>query len=339
MKGLYLTIMSIILTIFSIFNINSESSKFKNPIVTQRADPWVFKHIDGYYYFTASVPEYDRIEIRRSKTIQGLGTEQPVIIWKKHESGPMSANIWAPEIHYINKKWYIYFAAARIDSRFDHRVYVLENASEDPLKGEWKEKGQIKMNWESFTLDATSFEHRGKRYLVWAQKDFQIHGNSNLYIAEMNDPWKIKGKQIMISKPEYDWEIIGFWVNEGAAVIIRNGRVFISYSASATDYNYCMGLLSAPESGDLLNPSSWTKSKVPVFTTNENSKQYGPGHNCFTTSSDGKEDILIYHARNYKEIKGDPLYDPNRHTRAQKLFWNKDGTPLFGIPVPDGESK
>ena len=195
------------------------------------------------------------------------------------------------------------------------------------------------MNWESFTLDATFFEHRGKRYLVWAQKDFQIHGNSNLYIAEMSDPWTIKGKQVMISKPEYDWEIIGFWVNEGAAVIIRNNRVFISYSASATDYNYCIGLLTASDSDDLLKSSSWTKSKVPVFKTNEISKQYGPGHNCFTTSNDGKDDILIYHARNYKEINGDPLYDPNRHTRAQKLNWNNDGTPSFGIPVPDGEIK
>ena len=38
------------------------------PIILQRADPWIYKHTDGYYYFTASVPEYDRIEIRRSKT-------------------------------------------------------------------------------------------------------------------------------------------------------------------------------------------------------------------------------------------------------------------------------
>jgi GH43 family beta-xylosidase len=66
---------------------------FENPILEQRADPWVYRHTDGYYYFTASVPEYDRIEIRRSKTIQGIGTAEPAIVWKKHESGPMSKHV------------------------------------------------------------------------------------------------------------------------------------------------------------------------------------------------------------------------------------------------------
>ena len=45
---------------------------YNNPIVIQRADPFIYKHTDGYYYFTASVPEFDLIELRRSETIQGL---------------------------------------------------------------------------------------------------------------------------------------------------------------------------------------------------------------------------------------------------------------------------
>ena len=139
----------------------------------------------------------------------------------------------------------------------------------------------------------------------------------------------------MISTPEYDWETIGFKVNEGAAVLKRNGRIFMSYSASATDHHYCMGLLTADENADLLNPQSWAKSPAPVFQTNEENGQYGPGHNSFTGSEDG-QDVLIYHARNYKEIIGDPLYDPNRHTRAQLIQWNEDGTPSFGVPVKDG---
>ena len=31
---------------------------YNNPIVLQRADPWVLK-VDGEYWFTASDPEYD----------------------------------------------------------------------------------------------------------------------------------------------------------------------------------------------------------------------------------------------------------------------------------------
>lgn len=316
----------------------NQKQEYLNPIVEQRADPWVYKHLDGYYYFTASVPEYDRIEIRRSKTLQGLGEAQPVLAWRKYESGPLSANIWAPELHFIDGKWYIYFAAARTtetnEGLFDHRMYVLENASANPLEGVWEEKGQVRTRWESFALDATTFEHRGERYYVWAQKDPQIDGNSNLYISRMSNPWTLTGEQAMISTPEYDWETIGFKVNEGPAVLKRNGRIFISYSASATDHHYCMGLLTADESANLLDPASWAKSPGPVFATDEAAGQFGPGHNSFTVSEDGR-DVLIYHARNYKEIVGDPLYDPNRHTRAQPFVWNEDGTPNFGAPVAD----
>ncbi|MDQ0112284.1 glycoside hydrolase family 43 protein [Paenibacillus harenae] len=308
---------------------------YRNPLVEQRADPWVLKHTDGYYYFTGSVPEYDRIELRRATTIEGLTSAPATDIWQKHESGVMSRNIWAPEIHHIAGKWYIYFAAGRDDEPFAHRMYVLENDALNPLEGQWVEKGEIKTAWDSFSLDATSFEHNGEQYLVWAQKDPQIEGNTNLYIAEMDNPWTLRSEQVRITKPEYDWEVIGFLVNEGAAVLKRNGRIFLTYSASATDHNYAMGMLTASETSDLLDPASWIKSEKPVFASDPDASQYGPGHNSFTVSKDGTQDILIYHARSYKEIAGDPLFDPNRHARAKVIEWRSDGTPDFGKPQAD----
>ncbi|MFC5471810.1 family 43 glycosylhydrolase [Cohnella suwonensis] len=315
--------------------LTNTNRQFPNPLVEQRADPWIYKHTDGYYYFTASVPAYDCIELRRARTIQELGTVEPVVIWRKHEKGTMSGHIWAPEIHYIDGKWYIYFAAGgsdEIETDWEIRMYVLENDSANPLEPNWAEKGQIRTDWESFALDATTFEHRGVRYLVWAQYDQETPASSNLYIAEMSDPWTIRDEQVLLTKPEYAWEIIGHLVNEGPAVLKKNGRIFISYSASATDSNYCMGLLSALDHSDLLDPNSWTKSPEPVFRTSEQSGQYGPGHNCFTVSEDGSADILVYHSRDYKEIVGDPLYDPNRHARAKELNWNAEGFPDFGEP-------
>lgn len=307
-----------------------------NPVVPHRADPWVYKHTDGYYYFTGSVPAYDRIELRRAETLQGLAFAEPVVVWHKHESGPMSYHIWAPELHYLDGNWYIYFAAGRADAVFDIRMYVLENASPNPLEGEWVEKGQLKTNWESFSLDATAFEHRGIRYLVWAQNDPEIRGNTNLYIAELENPWTIRGEQVMLTRPEYEWEMQGYLVNEGAAVLKRNGRIFMTYSGSATDHRYAMGLLTADEDADLLDPASWTKSPEPVFQSSPENGQYGPGHNSFTTSVDGSIDVMVYHARPYREIMGNPLYDPNRQARMQVLEWAADGTPIFGEPVPDG---
>jgi len=307
-----------------------------NPLIEQRADPWCMRHTDGFYYFTATAPAYDRIELRRAKTVAGLATAEAKVIWRKHDSGPMSYHIWAPEIHHIDGKWYIYFAASRADDIWAIRMYVLECAAANPLAGQWVEKGQLKTDWESFSLDATTFAHRGTRYLVWAQNDPNIRGNTNLYIAKMDSPCSIISPQIMITKPEYPWEQILFWVNEGPAALIRNDRVFLSYSASGTNHNYCMGLLTAGADMDLLDAASWKKSPVPVFKSSAANSQYGPGHNSFTVTPDGKTDLMVYHARNYKEIEGDPLGNPDRHTRVQPFGWNSDGTPNFGEPVPDG---
>lgn len=312
-----------------------EGSSWQNPVVLQRADPWVHKHTDGWYYFTATVPDYDCIELRKSRTLQGLAEAETVIVWHKHIKGKLSELIWAPEIHYIDGKWYIYFAAAwtnqPINGVFDHRMFVIENESPDPTQGEWLEKGQLFTNWESFSLDGTTFEHAGMQYLVWAQKDWEVLGNSNLYIARMSSPWSIEGEQVLLSKPELDWECKGFLVNEGPAILKRNGRIFLTYSASATDHHYCMGMLIAEDDTDLLDPASWTKSSIPIFKSSDESLQYGPGHNSFTLSEDGTEDVLVYHARSFKETEGDPLNDPNRHTHMKRFGWHSDGTPNFGM--------
>jgi GH43 family beta-xylosidase len=313
---------------------NSKTIQVTNPLIQQRADPWIYRHTDGYYYFTATAPEYDRIILRRATSIQGLALASETVIWQKHSSGIMGAHIWAPELHHIDGKWYIYFAAGSTRNVWAIRMYVLENASANPLQGAWVERGQIMTNWESFSLDATTFEHDGTRYLVWAQHDPDIGGNTNLYIATMSNPWAISGTQVRISKPDYDWEKIGYLVNEGPAVIKRNGRIFISYSASATDANYAMGLLTASQDSNLLSASSWSKSPTPVFQSANG--VYGPGHNSFTVSPDGSDDILVYHGRDYEDISGDPLNDPNRHTRVQQLHWNADGTPNFGEPAANG---
>lgn len=311
--------------------------QYTNPLAERRADPHIFRHTDGYYYLTATVPEYDRIVLRRATTIQGLASAPESTIWRRHGSGEMGAHIWAPEIHFINGRWYIYFAAGRTDDVWRIRMYVLENASANPLSGTWTERGRISTPWDTFSLDASTFVVNGVRYLTWAQQEPGISTNSNVYLARMGaNPWTITGTVARLVVPTLAWETRGYRVAEGPAVIQRGGRVFLTYSASATDANYCLGMLSASASANLLDPASWAKSANPVFQSNAATSQYGPGHNSFTTSEDGQSDILVYHDRNYRDISGDPLNDPNRRTRVQKVYWNADGTPNFGIPVPDG---
>lgn len=306
------------------------------PLIEQRADPYVYRHTDGYYYFTASVPAYDCIELRRSKTIAGLAAAKTAIVWRKHESGVMSRHIWAPELHFLDGKWYLYFAAGERDDIWKIRPYVLECTGADPMEDPWIEKGMMQRadedpySFTDFSLAATIFENRGKRYYIWAEKVGGEKGISNLYIAEMQSPCRLKTVQVLLTTPDYDWERIGFWVNEGPAVLKRGGRVFVTYSASATGACYCMGLLAASDSDDLLDPRSWKKSRYPVLTTNLEKKIFGPGHNSFTVTEDG-EDLLVYHARPYEKIVGDPLYNPNRHTMVMEFGWKADGTPDFTL--------
>jgi GH43 family beta-xylosidase len=320
----------------SVGTVRSPPVSYNNTLIYQRADPHILKHSDGWYYFTASVPAYDQVVIRRAQTIQGLADAEEVAVFQKKETGPGAGFIWAPELHYIDGKWYIYVAVGD-DDKWKIRPLVLEGTGENPLEAQWVEKGLIKTNWDTFSLDATTFVANGQRYLVWAQND-PDWGDTNtaLLIAPMINPWTLQLPAVAITYPDLPWERIGHNVNEGAYVIKRNGTIYMPYSASATDHNYCMGLMTAPETADLMDPKSWTKAQEPVFQSNPSTGQWGPGHNSFTVSEDGQSDLIVYHARNYKDIDGEPLYDPNRHTRIQKLYWKADGTPFFGIPVPDG---
>ncbi|TCL54783.1 GH43 family beta-xylosidase [Kineothrix alysoides] len=307
---------------------------YNKPWILQRADPYVYRHEDGAYYFTSSVPAYDGIVIRKSDTLEGLAQAEEVEVWHMHENGVMSHHIWAPEIHYINGAWYIYFAAGEAEAVWNIRPYVLECKDADPLTGTWTEKGKMgradgdEFSFEAFSLDATVFENKGKYYYVWAEKVGVGKQISNLYIGEMESPYKLRTVQVLLTTPDYDWERIGFWVNEGPAVIKKNGKIFLTYSASETGVAYCMGMMTADEDSDLLDPLSWRKERNPVLQTKEEIGIYGPGHNSFTVDEEGN-DILVYHARTESEIVGNPLYNPNRHAMLMKVKWNENGMPVF----------
>jgi GH43 family beta-xylosidase len=315
---------------------SSTETPVQNPVVLQRADAQISRHESGVYYMTASVPEYDRLILRRSPTIAGLATAEERVLWRRPATGKMGGHIWAPEVHEIDGRWYMYFAAGDAGDRFHIRTYVLQCKGPDPMTGDWEILGQMQVPWDTFNLDSTTFVHKGQRYFLWAQSEPTIRTNSNLYLAPLATPTTLARTPVCLSVPELPWEIQGFKVNEGAAVLARNGRLFMTYSASATDARYCLGMLTADADADIMDPKSWTKSQEPVFVTNEVTGVYGPGHNSFTVDEQGR-DVMVYHGRDYRQITGDPLYDPNRHTRVQRIYYRADGAPDFGVPVGNGE--
>lgn len=307
---------------------------YPNPFIPERADPYIVKATDGFYYFTSSYPAfmsaengYDRIILRKSKTVAGLKNAEEQTIWTAHESGVMSRHIWAPEMHLINNIWYIFFAAGEKENVWNIRPFVLKCKGCNPIEDKWEELGQMQaaegdnLSFTAFSLDMTYFEHNGKHFVIWAQ----ILEHSSLLMAEINpeNPNKLISKPIVLTKPDYDWERVRHSVNEGASVLKMNDKIYVFFSASGTGSEYCIGLLWADINSDLMKNDSWTKKSTPVLSTEDLKDEAGPGHNCFVTDENGRL-LLVYHARPSEHFNKkcgsyceEPLYDPCRHARIK----------------------
>lgn len=310
---------------------SSTQSNFYNVIMQDGADPWVYKHTDGYYYFTKTTG--GDVTLWKSKSITGVDAGTQLVI----NTG--CCNVWAPELHYINSKWYIYYA--KDDGNNDnHRMYVLENSSADPMTGTWVNKGQITDSTNRWAIDGTVLNVNSNLYFVWSGWESTTNVRQILYIAHMSNPWTIDSARTEIARPTYSWETNTTpAVNEGPELIVRNGVISLVYSASGswTD-GYCLGLVTASTSSNLLSASSWTKRSTPIFGSGNG--LYGPGHHAFTKSPNGTEDWIIYHTAKYSGSGW------NREIRAQKFTWNADNTPNLGTPaapnspiaIPAGDS-
>src|SRR5688572_1412962 len=87
------------------------------------ADPWMVHH-EGNYYFCES-RKHTSIHVRKARSILDIGQDDGVKVWTPPKRGPYSKNVWAPELHWLDGKWYIYFAADNGKNE-NHRMWVLE---------------------------------------------------------------------------------------------------------------------------------------------------------------------------------------------------------------------
>lgn len=318
-------------------------STFTNPLLPTGPDPWV-EYKDGFYYYMNTTLK--NLTLWKTDSMADLRSAPKKVVWTAPATGPYSHDIWAPEIHFLRGKWYIYFAADAGKNE-SHRIWVIENSSPDPFEGEWTFKSKVSDATDKWAIDPSVFEDAGKLYFIWSGWEGDENGRQNIYIARMTNPWTVESPRTRISTPEYPWEKIGdippmlrkdnpphVDVNEGPEALLHDGKVFIVYSASAcwTD-NYALGMLTADSGSDLLDAASWKKSRVPVFQQSPEARVYATGHNSFFKSPDGKEDWILYHA-NSKPGQG---CGSHRSPRAQPFTWNPDGTPNFGTPVPAGK--
>jgi GH43 family beta-xylosidase len=321
MKTTLLTLLLFATLVPTALPAQAPANTFTNPLLPSGPDPWVTSYKGTYYYMATTG---HNLTLWATPDITDLAHAQKKVVWTPPADGPYSHEIWAPEIHRFDGKWYIYFAADALHNE-THRIYVIENASEDPMQGDWTLKGKVGDRTDKWAIDASAFEVNGQKYLIWSGWKGDTDGEQDIFIAHLKNPWTVDSERTLLSHPQYPWEEVGdllerpsmphLNVNEGPEILIHNKDIFLVYSGSAcwTDY-YELGVLQAHLGDNLLDANSWHKFD----------------HNGFFKSPDGKQDWIIYHANS---AKGQGC-GAQRSPRAQPFTWNPDGTPNFGTPIP-----
>lgn len=306
---------------------------FKNPLMASAADPWVVQRGDFYYYMQTLG---NRIQIWKTAKMSQLASALSYTVFNAPSTGINSKAVWAPEMVFLDNKWYIYYTASDGNDA-NHRMFVLENTNADPTTSNWVDKGQLQtVPSDLWSIDGTILEYNSELFFIWSGRPGAQTGNltQNIYISKMSNPYTLSGSAVLISSPTYAWEKNGFAVNEGPEILKgRDGKIFLVYSASyCGNDNYCLGMLTLTGT-DPLSTTSWTKNPNPVFTQSPGAGAYAPGHNGFFKSKDGTEDWIIYHA-NSSANQG---CGSNRNVRMQKFTWTSSGVPDFGTPVEIGK--
>ena len=315
-------------------------STFENPLKQEGADPWLIHH-DGFYYL-ATTTGVD-LRIRKAARLADLKTAPDAVVWSKGDQAPdRSRDIWAPEFHRLDAKegqgprWYLYFTASDGDDSH-HRMFVLESDRDDPL-GPYHFKGRIQTDPknEFYAIDGSILAHpNGSLYFLWCGRPSAA--GQGLYLSKMSNPWTTVEARVALEADGFGCPV----VREGPVTLVRNGKIFLTYSACPADTpDYRLGMLVASADADPLNPKSWVQQPGPVFARNDAEGVFGPGHHGFFRSPDGTEDWIVYHAKS-----GTARTYRDRTTRAQRFTWTPDGRPDLGtpkatgvaIPAPSGE--
>lgn len=302
---------------------------FTNPL-GDGADPYVVQW-NGMYYLVRSAG--NAVWIDRSASLEKIHNSTPesdsVKVWSPPTGTNYSQQVWAPELHFLAGKWYIYVAASD-GNNSTHRMQVLERNAADPF-GAFSYKGKISAATDRWAIDGTAFEWQGATYFVWSGWPGSTDGQQNLYIAQMDTPWSLSTDRVLLSTPTYSWEQYGLPINEGPEALIHDSTLNIIYSASGYWTNqYALGRLTYNGTGSILSAASWTKASQPVFQAT--SLVTGTGHASFTKSPDGTEDWIVYHAH-----ANPTTFNEDRVIRIQPYTFNSNGTPNFGQPVPPGQ--
>lgn len=279
------------------------------PLAENRADPCVAKW-NGKYYFIATndADGNHTLYIRCADTILGLVDAEEVLLLDSDTYEGIGGLLWAPEFHEIDGRLYIFHAATPGEFfKEESHIMALREGGDPMNRSDWsrtvritkKDGSELCEAGKVITLDMTTFRWNGLDYAVWSQRQFiPVDQGAWLYIAQLDteNPAKLASDPIVLSKPDYGWANNHTFVDEGPFALIRDGKLWLSFSSAAVDSTYVVSFITLEEGLDPLNISNWSKANFPVFTSRCVEGEYGTGHNAYVTDDDGKV-WNTYHAR------------------------------------------
>lgn len=323
------------------FQHRRDEAGYQNPLsaTIDNADPCiVYSEKDQCYYGISTGDK--TLTMYRAKSLKDMfGACESAVVYEANDQEDTYGHFWAPELHFINGRWYIYTSThlSREDEFFKH-VMCLQAKTDDPFDG--FELG-AHINKDVFGIDPTIYQDKkhNKLYLCFSIVDdgkTVVIGKQRLAIQEMKSPTEPVGEFSIIAEATYDWEQVppyngGFTINEGAYFIEKDDRLFIVYSGNGCwSDDYLLGILEYT-GGDILSPDSWVKDNVPLLV--KGNGNYGPGHATFFYSPDKTELWVCHHCLH--ESDPENVVMP-RHCHCQKVYFDETGFPHIGLPVPKG---
>ena len=362
-----------------------QQDAYAYPFIEERADPYLFyNEDDGYYYSTGSYYEanmtapnnsqsYRKVDIRRSKTIEGLKTAEEHYILESKPGDRWGGFFWAPEFHKINGKWWCLVGAHdfgpqgipenidfNIDTWCSNSILIPYEGTQEQMDAggmldadQWGEP-VILENVPAYDVSYWEDEETGQGYYIipWIL----------IAKAEMGDGVvpQVDGQQVQLKVSEWPWEYGKFEgsitaqnpegidqpVVEGPFLFDYGDKVYMSYSGGTVDKFYTLGLMMADKGSDLLNPANWTNVNYPLLSSYDTyegqiggAPHVGGGHNSIVRDEYGNL-TLVYHARPYPDphqgqAGAGGLFDPCRNTAVKGINVAADGTLIFNMTAEE----
>lgn len=289
-------------------------SIYSNPVYTRSlmADPTVIKAQDGYFYAYATETG-GKVPIIKSKNLvdwEACGSVFNSGTYPTFNAG----NVWAPDIHFFDGKYMLYFAMSEWGGTWDAGIGV---ATSDKPEGTFSKGEKMFISRDidvENSIDPCFVEDNGKKYLFWGSF-------KGIYAIELSTD--------------------GLSVSAGAEKVRVAGTAFEGvYIHHRGDYYYlfasigscCDGIKSTYKtvvgrSLSLLGPYVDKKGNDMNNNAYEilirgNGYFAGTGHNSGIVTDDEGSDWILFHAYDIK------YPDEGRKLMLEKVTW-VDGWPTI----------